>query len=60
MDGNYLKAMNKLSDGRGSILKRTEDLKELGAKATKSLPVDLVREEIEESTLLKPSNNKVA
>ena len=57
LDGNYMKAMNKLSDGRGSILKRTEDLKELGAKASKSLPHDMVREEITESTLLNKNDN---
>ena len=61
LDGNYMKAMNKLSDGRGSILKRTEDLKELGAKASKSLPNDMVRPdghgEIVESTLLNKNDN---
>ena len=56
LDGNYMKAMNKLSDGRGSILKRTENLKELGAKASKSLPSELIHEEIEESTLIDLKN----
>ena len=63
LDGNYMKAMNKLSDGRGSILKRTENLKELGAKASKSLPSELIHEEIEESTLIdlkNKNNSKVA
>lgn len=38
----YDKAMNKLSDGTGNILRRTETLKELGAKTSKSLPADLL------------------
>lgn len=35
-------AMNKLSQGRGNILGQTETLKELGAKASKQLPVELI------------------
>ncbi len=38
----YGAAMNKLSDGKGNILGRTERLKELGAKASKSLPQELL------------------
>ena len=38
----YADAMNKLSSGSGNILKRVEDLKKLGAKATKQLPPSLV------------------
>ena len=34
---NYNKAKNKLSDGKGNILKRTQDLKLLGAKVTKEI-----------------------
>lgn len=33
----YLKAMNKLKNGSGNLVKRAEKMKELGAKATKSL-----------------------
>ena len=35
---NYDKAMNKLVDGRGNLINRAEKIKELGAKASKSLP----------------------
>ncbi len=35
---NYDKAMNKLVEGRGNLVSRAEKIKQLGAKATKSLP----------------------
>ena len=35
---NYDKAMNKLSEGRGNLINRSEKIKKLGAKASKSLP----------------------
>jgi len=38
----YNGAMNKLSDGRGNILSKTEKLRELGAKTSKSLPQELL------------------
>ncbi len=38
----YDTAMNKLSSGKGNILGRTEKLRELGAKASKSLPQELL------------------
>ena len=38
----YSVAMNKLSDGRGNILSKTEKLRELGAKTSKSLPQELL------------------
>lgn len=38
----YDLAMNKLSDGRGAILGRTEKLKTLGSKTSKSLPRELL------------------
>lgn len=34
---NYDQAMNKLSTGKGNLVNRTDKLKELGAKATKSM-----------------------
>ena len=34
---NYDLAMNKLVEGKGNLVKRAEQLKELGAKATKQL-----------------------
>lgn len=45
MDGakaSYAEAMNKLSTGNGNIVKKIEDLRKLGAKATKELPPSLV------------------
>ena len=38
----YNNAMNKLSEGRGNILRQTEDLKTLGVKASKKLPIELL------------------
>lgn len=38
----YADAMNKLSTGSGNIIKRIEDIKKLGAKATKELPTAIV------------------
>jgi DNA recombination protein RmuC len=35
-------SINKLHEGKGNILKRAEEMKTLGAKAKKSLPVDLL------------------
>ena len=39
---NYIKAMNKLVEGRGNLVSRTEKIKKLGAKATKSLPPSIL------------------
>ncbi|MDY0084089.1 MAG: DNA recombination protein RmuC [Ignavibacteriaceae bacterium] len=39
---NYDKAMNKLTDGRGNLISRSEKIKKLGAKASKSLPQTLL------------------
>lgn len=53
LEKTYDGAMNKLSDGRGNILKRTEDMKALGIKTSKSLPADLIGED-----LIEDSNKK--
>lgn len=39
---SYSDAMNKLHVGSGNLVRRVEDIKKLGAKATKSLPSQLV------------------
>ncbi len=39
---SYKNAMNKLVEGRGNVVKQVEKLKELGAKATKELPQNLL------------------
>ena len=40
-------AMNKLSTGKGNLVKRAEDMKKLGARASKSLPEKLIEREEE-------------
>jgi DNA recombination protein RmuC len=46
---NYDKAMNKLTDGRGNLINRAEKIKELGAKASKSLPPAMLNRSKEDS-----------
>ena len=41
-------AFNKLSEGNGNIIKRVENLKKLGAKASKAIPLEYLSEEVEE------------
>jgi DNA recombination protein RmuC len=48
----YEGAMNKLSTGSGNLVKRSEDLKKLGAKASKSLRQDLLDKADDESNQL--------
>jgi DNA recombination protein RmuC len=40
--GSYTDAMKKLHEGSGNLVSRTEKIKKLGAKATKSLPQSLL------------------
>ena len=42
IEQGYESAMNKLKEGKGSLIKRTEKLKELGAKTKKNLPYELL------------------
>jgi DNA recombination protein RmuC len=42
LDKAYSAARNKLTDGRGNLINRVENLKLLGARASKSLPTDLL------------------
>jgi DNA recombination protein RmuC len=42
VDATYETALGKLKDGRGNMLRRAEQLKQLGAKASKSLPTELI------------------
>jgi DNA recombination protein RmuC len=39
---SYKEAMKKLHEGKGNLVRRTEQIKELGAKASKSLPSSLI------------------
>ena len=43
----YDKAMNKLKDGRGNLLRRAESLRELGVKPGKNLPLGLLGDDSE-------------
>ncbi len=45
---SYDGAMNKLATGTGNLIKRTEDLKKLGAKASKKLDDRLIQKSIDE------------
>ncbi len=45
---HYKGAMNKLHTGKGNLIKRAENLKELGAKTKKSLPNPLINRAKEE------------
>ncbi len=43
----YKSSMNKLSEGKGNVIKKVEELKELGAKTKKSLPENLLERAID-------------
>ncbi len=45
---SYKAAMNKLSDGKGNLINRVENLKKLGAKTKKSIPENLLQRSKEE------------
>ena len=42
LDKAYAAARNKLTEGRGNLVSRAENLKLLGARASKSLPAELL------------------
>src|SRR3989304_3256298 len=46
---NYDKAMNKLTEGRGNLINRSEKIKQLGAKTSKSLPPAILNRSQEDS-----------
>lgn len=45
---SYKSAMNKLHEGKGNLISRVENLKNLGAKAQKSIPENLLKRAQEE------------
>lgn len=50
---NYDKAMNKLTEGRGNLISRSEKIKKLGAKTTKVLPTSVLnRSQLDEENNL--------
>lgn len=56
----YGDAMKKLNEGRGNIIGRAEELKAMGAKASKTIPAQLVEQaaETEQIPSLEESNGK--
>ena len=50
----YGKAMGKLSSGPGNLVRQTETIKKMGAKATKALPPALLDDDDEESKAAAP------
>jgi DNA recombination protein RmuC len=54
----YEKAVNKLSSGKGNLTRKVEQLRELGAKNTKSLPSSWTGEEGEDIALIEESSLK--
>lgn len=56
LDKAYAAARNKLTEGRGNLVSRSEQLRLLGARASKSLPADLLERAMtdEEGTLHLP------
>lgn len=52
---NYDKAMNKLMEGRGNLISRSEKIKNLGAKTSKSLPPNILnRADVDDENNLIP------
>jgi len=45
---SYLTARNRLTDGRGNLVRRTVELRQLGVKAQKELPENLVIQALED------------
>jgi DNA recombination protein RmuC len=52
--GSYVEAMKKLTDGSGNLVRRVERIKQLGAKASKTLPKSILdrADEDDETSLL--------
>ena len=44
----YLDAMNKLSAGKGNLVRRAQEIKELGAKTKKDIPETITQNHLEE------------
>ncbi|QBF28004.1 DNA recombination protein RmuC [Pseudomonas tructae] len=55
VDKAYSAARNKLCEGRGNLISRSEQLKLLGARASKSLPADLLERAMSEGDPLAAS-----
>ena len=53
---NYEEAMKKLSEGKGNLVNRAENLKKLGAKSTKNLDPRMISRANDKNTDLPPPN----
>ncbi len=57
VDKAYSAARNKLCEGRGNLISRSEQLKLLGARASKSLPADLLERALSDEALTEPGSD---
>ncbi len=57
VDKAYAAARNKLCEGRGNLISRSEQLKLLGARASKSLPADLLERAMADEGLTAPGSD---
>jgi DNA recombination protein RmuC len=57
---SYGLALNKLSNGKGNVIRQAEMLKSLGVKPKKNLPTDLLDVSAEEEPLLPEKANAVS
>ncbi|MBA1190959.1 DNA recombination protein RmuC [Pseudomonas entomophila] len=57
VDKAYAAARNKLCEGRGNLVSRSEQLKLLGARASKSLPSDLLERAMSETAVTEPGSD---
>ncbi len=60
VEKTYGAAMNKLSEGKGNIIGRTEKLKDLGAKASKQLPKELIDQDESDGGVLDFNRDQAA
>ena len=57
VDKAYAAARNKLCEGRGNLVSRSEQLKLLGARASKSLPAELIERALSDEALTEPGSD---
>lgn len=60
LDKAYSSARNKLTEGRGNLVSRSEQLKLLGARASKSLPADLLERAMQDNVAPATSMDQTA
>lgn len=58
LNKTYDGAMNKLKTGTGNLVGRAEKMKQLGAKATKALPADVVEEASDDKIVMLSASDK--